>query len=152
VKIQQVLIELSLTVEGPPIFDIQLQPRAPGVPAPVLLVYPRVERSSIIAKTQQVKLVTCLVFAVDPDLPVENRRLGLLTPGGMIPDELADEAQHLGTFQHPANGAPISVYEFKYEEIAIDPAEERALRLVEDPVPNNATIEAAVVSGEIIAP
>ena len=118
-KLQQRVVELVIE-DGAPVFDVRIPPKAPGVPAEILEVHCRAERGKVIAKKQAVKLVTCLVMLVDPDLPEEHRRFGLLLPGGHIPDGLAQESRHIGTYLHPANGVPVSVFEFPWTDLAAE--------------------------------
>lgn len=135
--------------EGPPVFDIEVPPFAPGIPAPVRHVYCRVERGEIVGPRQNVKLFSCVVFACNPELPPEKRRLALLAPTGRIPDELASQHAYLGTYLHPANGMPISVYEFPWspmeDETAVDEATPDPLAAI------NAVRDSQAADGEVPA-
>jgi hypothetical protein len=126
-KIQHMVVELDhANLQGPPVFDIQVPPQMPNVPARAVFVYGRVERGAIVSKSQQLRLMTCVVFACDPDLAPETRRLLLLTPSGHIPEEIADEVLYLGSFLHPGNGFPIAVYEAPWSPVveeAVEPDE-----------------------------
>lgn len=141
-KLQQRVIEL-IVEEGPPIFDVRVPPAEPGVPGEIAHVYCRVERGKIVSKQQTARIVTCLLLLVDPDLPDEVRRFGLLLPGGHVADGIAQDARHVGSFLHPANGSPISVFEFPWTALDEEPAAEGpdvlaaidAARAAEEPAP-----------------
>lgn len=114
-KIANTIVVLDHSNDGPPVFDVSIQPIEPGKPAPFRMAWPRMERGAIVARQQTAKLVTCILFSIDPDLPPETRRLAVLAQGGTIPDELAPHATYLGSYVHP-NGHPVSIYEFPMDD------------------------------------
>lgn len=120
-KIVEKILELIPDGEGPPVFDVEVNPYMPGVPGLIRHVFGVIRKSDIVAAAgrQRARIITCVVVAVDPELPVEKRRFGLMTPGGEIPPDLAEVARWCGTFFIPEYGMPISVYEFPFDGVPV---------------------------------
>lgn len=126
-KLQHTVVELPHSGVGPPVFVIKVPRRSDVSKAPCVMVYGTVERSKIVES--KLTLITNLVFAIDPELPEEERVILIMTPSSTLPEQLAPHATYLGAHLHPQGGFPICVYELPSEEVAaFDAAVEEAAK------------------------